>query len=75
MADQGKDAELAEAFTRLRKAADELLATLHRIADNEGSWIVYTPPEYALEVAYKRGRASAFARAAEIAEQALGGER
>ncbi len=74
MAEQDKTAETIEAFTRLRKACDELLTTLARIADGERSSVVFIPPEHALEAATKRGRAAAFARSAEIARDMLGGE-
>jgi hypothetical protein len=74
VAEPDKTAETIEAFTALRKACDELLATLDRIADKEQSDTVYIPPEYALEVAHKRGRAAGFARSAEIARDMIGGE-
>ncbi len=74
MAEQDKTAETIEAFTALRKACDELLATLDRIAAKERSDVVYIPPEHPLEIAHKRGRAGGFARSAEIARQMLGGD-
>jgi hypothetical protein len=74
VAEQDKTAETVEAFTRLRKACDELLATLDRIADKERSDVVYIPPEYPREIALKKGRAAGFARSAEIARQMLGGD-
>lgn len=74
MAEQDKTAETIEAFTALRKACDELLATLDRIAASTRSDVVYIPPEYALEIAHRRGKAAGFARSAEIARQTLGGE-
>lgn len=66
--------EIAEAFTSLRKACDELLATLDRIAASTQSDVVYIPPEYALEIANRRGKAAGFARSAEIARSMIGGE-
>lgn len=66
--------EVLKAFKRLRASCDELLATLNRIAHSEASDVVYIPPEYAGEIAHKRGRAAGFARAAEIAGQMLGGD-
>ncbi|WP_143133613.1 hypothetical protein [Actinoplanes philippinensis] len=73
MAEHEKPA-IAEAFTVLRKACDELLATLDRIAAKERADVVYIPPEYPLEIALKKGRAGGFARSAEIAHQLLDGE-
>jgi hypothetical protein len=69
-----ENAEITEAFTALRKACDELLVTLDRIASNERSGVVYIPPEYPREIALKKGRAAGFARSAEIARDMLGGE-
>jgi hypothetical protein len=63
----------ARVLRERKKACDELITTLDRIADNEKT-VAFIPPEYQLEIANKRGRAAAFARAAEIARDMLGGE-
>ena len=68
---EGLAAVLAIVARKHQQAARTLAADLRRISDSSGQSAMATPPECMREHDFHRGRASAFARAAEIAEVAL----